>query len=486
MFFKSISLIIDDKESDGNFISAYLNKNFIPSIFYCYDSSKEWDDSHEKISGVRTIFQDLSLISTSSPNATDFDAATDTIQNLLDVNNGPWLLITWSTWAESESDSDFPKDLFNHLQNELPVALRPFDYITINKSIFTPGNDHNPVSEPTNESLTELHHLIEVKLSERHGLKYLIGWEQAAKKAVYSALTELTTIANGHIESNKVLHKILDNIASSATGKSTCPIALNSGASETLSDIIKDKIENQIPNNVDDFTKVIQNAQENRDLDMSGLSKWKEAINKAIHFDTSEKINRTHKPGMLYDVDSRVLNSQISSFPETFNSTEQLSKFKRKNFFEFLTEESSVKREVSTRSHLIFLDITPPCDHANNKAEWNKYIVGLLLNEQDSKFCKFIQTTRDETGNIRKRDEFGSRLINDNLILLPKFSNGSSITPVFRIVLNAKLVFSIPTNKTQTCLNGMQTLRIRENMLADIRSWFIKQATRPGVVELRD
>lgn len=482
MFFKSISLIIDDKENDGNFIATYLNKNFVPSIFYCYDSNKDWTGFETKLSGVRTIFQDLSLISTSSPDITDFDAAAETIENILDENNGPWLLITWSTWAES--DTDFPKELFDHLQQELPVSLRPFDYITINKSLFTPGLDHNPVSPPNNDSLTQLHGIIENKILERYGLKYLIGWEQAAKKAIHSALAELTNIASGHAQSNEVLHKIFENIAESATGKSTNITALNAGTSETLTDIIKDKIENQIPNNIVDFEHVIQSARDNRGLDMTGLSSWKESINRAIHFDMSEKVKQYHKPGNVYNINEKVIDFGIRSFPDSISNVRALSKFKRKNFFCFLDDERDLKNEVSERSDLVCLDITPPCDHANNKAEWNKYIVGIILKDDDDKFCKLVKNICNDTGSVRVRED-GIRLINDSLILLPKYANDDGSGSLYRVVLNAKLTFSIPVNMCEAALGNLQLMRARENILSDIRSWFIRQATRPGIVELR-
>ena len=485
MFFKSISLIIDDKENDGNFIAAYLNKNFVPNIFYCYDSSNDWSGFEAKLSGVRTIFQDLSLISNSSPDTTDFDAAAETIENILDENNGPWLLITWSTWAESESDTNFPKELFDHLQQELPVSLRPFDYITINKSLFTPGRDHHPVSTPNNTSLAQLHELIEQKISQRHGLKYLIGWEQAAKKAVHSALTELTNIASGHEQSNDILHKIFENIAESATGKSTCITALNAGTSETLSDIIKDKIENQAPNNIEDFEQVIRSARDSRDLDMTGLSSWKESINRAIHFDMSEKVRQYHKPGNVYNINDKVIGSGIKSFPDDISNVAALSKFKRKNFFCFLDSEKALKKEVCERTVLVRLDITPPCDHANNKAEWNKYIVGIILKNDDDKFCKLVKNINTDNGPDRVREVDGVRLINDSLIMLPRYANEDEPDSLFRIVLNAKLTFSVPVSTCDAALGDLQLMRARENILSDIRSWFIRQATRPGIVELR-
>lgn len=485
MFFNSASLIIDDKKTDGDFISSYLNKNCIPSIFYQYDPDNTFDSETKKISGIRTIFQDLSLLSSTSPTKSDFDAAASIIENILDSNNGPWLLVTWSTWVESDSDSDFPKDLFEHLQKELPISLRPFDYITINKSLFTHSGNHDSVMSPTKTSICELHKIIRDKLKGSHGLRYLFGWEETAKKAVYSSITELTNIVSGYSNANETLHKVIENIARSATGKSNESIELNAGVSDVLSDIVKDKIENQIPNNLDDFDKILHDVIANHDLPINGINNWKESINKAIHFDMSEKIISTHKPGMIYNINDKVINSGIKSFPLFIDGDSSLSKFKRVNFFSFLDDEKGIKNDVSDNAELICLDITPPCDHANKKAVWNKYMVGIKINSNADKYCKLISTINTETGKVRERDEKGFRLINDSLVLLPKYTTYDGDQSLYRIVLNAKLIFSISTDDCDTNFHGLQLMRVRENLLSDIRSWFIRQATRPGIVELR-
>lgn len=483
MFFKSISLVIDDKKEDGEFISSYLNKNYIPNIFHCYDSENSVPLS-EKLTGVRTIFQDLSLISTSSPTPADFDAAAETIENLIDINNGPWLLITWSTWAESESESDFAVQLFEHLHNELPPTLKPYDYITIDKSLFTVRSPHGTVDAPTPETLEQLQQIIEAKLATSHGLKYLIKWEHTAKNAIHSAISELTLIANGTHQGNDILHKVIHTIAESASGKRATPVELNAGTSEILSDIVKDKIEFQTYNSTAEFEFIISSSQENTSLNIDSVSNWKERINKAIHFEISDNIISSFRPGIAYNINDNVIGTGIPSFPEKFTSQNELNKFKRKIFFDFLSTEkddASFKDELCNRATLICVDITPPCDHANKKSEWNKYIVGLKLNDDDEQYCRFIKRWRVDSTKMEDRD-MGGKLLNDSLIFLPKFLDGTSES---RVVLNSKLTFSIPYSSVNSILQQKQIFRVRENLLSDIRSWFIRQTTRPGIVELR-
>src|SRR3954468_1014251 len=91
------ALIIDDKESDGMAITKTLWRKGHPCLFFEYSAEKLAED-YEKLSGVRIIFQDINLLNGTSPSKSDYDQAVLVIDKLLDDQNGPWLLATWSTW----------------------------------------------------------------------------------------------------------------------------------------------------------------------------------------------------------------------------------------------------------------------------------------------------------------------------------------------------------------------------------------------------
>src|SRR5690606_10329871 len=131
----SHALVIDDKFNDGLLICSRLIDRLVPHYFFHYEPNRfeELIQNPKNLSGIRLVFQDLQLISAGAPQKIDYDAAADTLNALIHDANGPWLLVTWSTWAGEGNDlgTDKAEELFNHLQGELPEGKKPFAYVVV-------------------------------------------------------------------------------------------------------------------------------------------------------------------------------------------------------------------------------------------------------------------------------------------------------------------------------------------------------------------
>ncbi|MVF04936.1 hypothetical protein [Serratia marcescens] len=486
MIENTISLIIDDKIEDGSLICDYLRREFLPYQFYHYDEEKHdvVIDEKDKLSGIRIIFQDLALISSTHPSKSDYDAAADTIESLLSERNGPWLLITWSTWSMPESKDDtYPKQLFDHLHEELPESLRPFAYIALDKSFFTTDNRHGPakpLQELSEEQEKKLSGYIKDGLSNSKSLHFLTDWEKNAKAAIYSTASELSQLAmQQKAEPDNALGKIIYELAIAHAGKNVeKDDYLQHSLSEVLSDIIRDKIEY---NKVSSSQKI--SFDRLSDLDKKTLEAvpfWKSKINKAIHIDTHSFENENSTPGSVFIIEKD--GAGITFIPGEITDTSKLNKFKRKHFLNFMSDERNEKDKICGEAKIICVDMTPPCDHANKKAEWNKYMIGLLLPTTHEKYCCLLSKNK-ETG-INERDE--RRLLGDNLVKIPNvYLTTPSGHNEFRMIFNSRLTISLPSDKSVEILGNGKIGRIREQLLSDMRSWFIRQTTRPGIVELR-
>jgi hypothetical protein len=484
MIENTISLIIDDKSEDGGLICDYLRNEFLPYQFYLYDEKKteEIKSSPKNLTGIRIIFQDLALMSTTHPGKNDYDAAADTIEALLSKRNGPWLLITWSTWSMPDGGGDeYPKQLFDHLHKELPESLRPFDYIAVDKSFFTNDSRHGSakcLTELTEEQKNKLSEYIKERVSNNQPLHLLAEWEKNAKSAIYSTTSELSQLAMQHTaEPEKALGRIIYELATAYAGKhGENEDYLQHALSEVLSDIIRDKIEhngtpiNPLPS-ITEFAKIDKGVLE-------PIGSWKEKLNKAIHIDTHAFDLDSSSPGSIFIIEKE---EGIKFLPDEIKNKRDINSFKRRHFLQFLTTEKSEKENICDSIKIICIDITPPCDHANKKSEWNKYMIGVLVPIENEKYCCLLAKTNN---GDKERDV--SKLLGDNLVQLPKFyltlpNNFGE----FRAIFNSRLTISLPSSHSAEILGNEKVGRVREQLLSDMRSWFIRQTTRPGIIELR-
>ncbi|ROU01353.1 hypothetical protein EB809_04435 [Marinobacter sp. R17] len=128
----------------------------------------------------------------------------------------------------------------------------------------------------------------------------------------------------------------------------------------------------------------------------------------------------------------------------------------------------------------ILFDITPACDHAQDKAFWRRFLVGIIVYEKAKKHFY--------------RDG-GKKLPGEFLKATPKLQNGED---TWYLVLNSKLVVSIPdqaeyfsSRDREQCppfvpmVSKLELVgRVREQMLQEFISWYGRMATRPGIVSL--
>jgi len=469
----SHALVIDDKFNDGLLICSRLIDRLVPHYFFHYEPNRfeELIKSPKNLSGIRLVFQDLQLISAGAPQKIDFDAAADTLNALIHDTNGPWLLVTWSTWAGEGNDLGVGKaeELFNHLQEELPEGKKPFAYVVLDtKPTFTTGDHHSPVDNLQNISEEErqaLSHHIDMKIAGFNATRILISWENEVSRAVSETISDVTKIIQIGDNFDSDLGSILREMATAEIGKHTAPDNFSKGIKEILSSILRDKIQ-----------ATAQGLHEFGNVDSTRLINWKEKINRIIHLELCPSI-RPFPPGSIF-----AMTNHLKLLPEPTGDAKEVNKFIRANFLDFTKEENNLKEEVSSACTIVAMDITPPCDHANNKAQWNKYIVGIKIPTSLRNFSCMIERRRNDQGE-RTETRIPSEACGDYIIRLPNMVDGENSE--FLFVFNSKLTFSLKTSQAEQTLGECYIGRLREQILSDLTSWLIRQTTRPGIVELR-
>lgn len=158
------AIVIDDKPEDGLAVARTLWSKGHPCLFFQY-SPEALDREIEPQRGIRVIFLDICLLAGSSPGTSDYDQAVLSIQMLLSPLNGPWLMATWSTW-----EGEYAKKLYNHLRDNLPRSIQPFNFICLEKGKLTkegPGS-HSNVRDLDNSDIQNLYQKCVSEMKNSH------------------------------------------------------------------------------------------------------------------------------------------------------------------------------------------------------------------------------------------------------------------------------------------------------------------------------
>lgn len=461
------ALVIDDKYDDGMLICTILLKNLTPCYFFQFDEKLLADriaQNPAKLNGIRVIFQDLALISAGEPGRNDYEAAVATIESVISENNGPWLLVTWSTWAGAESGFGTSKaeEMFNHLRENLKPTQAPYAYVSLDtKPNFTSHGNHSEVKKIETIAPSEIDELtihIFEKSSAFPATKSLLSWETEVFRAISETISEITSFIKPGEFFDPDLGNILYEMALADIGKNVAPENMKKGIKEVLSSILRDKIGATI-DGLENFNTV--DAERH-----TRLENWKAKTNRIIHFEEIA-VGSPLPPGSVIDI-----SEHYQILPSGGITAGEFGKFLRCNFLQFLRIENRQKEAVTAACSLIALDITPPCDHAQNKSPWSKYLVGIKIPKEYSHFCNYING-QDRT----------NKLLGEYLIKLPEMINKRD--EHYHFVFNSKLTFSLNSSFPNEHLTHHVLGRLREQILSDINSWLIRQTTRPGIVEIR-
>lgn len=444
-------LVIDDRSEDGEAVVRRLWQDQIANCFIKYDEHTI-EGINNTFHGIRVIFQDIKLIPGSGiPNHADYGAAAQLIESLLKDNNGPWLMVAWSTWAEDPDSGDkYAQELFDYLLERLPNGKKPHSYIILDKKPYTVDGNHDVVkSEGGENALTEeekLTFLDEVKESYEKSLSInsISRWERDVGSCASTVVNELWNMTEGLTDSREnELTGLLFKLAKAQDGRIEGDLSLP--LYEILASLLSDRL------SCIETIKI--------ELEKFNYSGEASAVNTMLHWSNSVEMKNVSSPGAVFLYPDTIKDIDVISFD---------TDAKKKGFIleQYVPEDKQKiikgEEEFLTRYQLVMLDITPPCDHDLRKAYWRRYIIG-------------IKVLKENALNLYKDD---GKLSHDALYITPEFKLDDES---FVLLFNSRLIHSFVDKdrmyKRFTCLG-----RLREQILHDIVNWYGRMATRPGVV----
>ncbi len=444
-------LIVDDKQEHGEAIVRKLWKMGHASLFVEYDQQRLMDGEYGPFEGVRLIFMDLDLagegrIGDGSRAYADVQAVVETI---LGQGNGPWALVTWTRHA------DHAEQLWDHLQDRLPEHLRPLSSHVMDKeNLLADGG----AADLTDELGTILAH--------EDAVKCLLNWESGVLNSANEVIAELVKVAatlDG--DSGENLGALLYELARAEVGKTIDQHADRSlPLYRVLTALLSDRLGSGVPEG-----KNACSSDYVKELEDVGLTDWKRRINTMINLEICTEVGEIKtSPGVLTELPAREEVQVLGGL----DSDDKAGKFIRRHF---LCLQKSVKsprkKAISSQCELLLMDVTPPCDHAQRKAVWRRFVVTcrVPIDHIEHVWAVDFKTDANQVG----------RLKGEYLKVSPEFMDDAG---GFVLLVNANLQLTLPEDHLEKL--GQPKYRVREAMLADWMGWLGRHATRLGHVWL--
>ena len=444
-------VVVDDNREHGEAIVRKLWQMGHASLFIEYDEERLINGEYGPFDGVRVIFMDLELSGSGfiGNGAQAYADVRNVIEKILDAGNGPWTIVTWTSYA-GHSDQ-----LWAYLQERLPVHLRPLSMQVMDKEKLL---EHGRNIDLTNKLRTILSH--------QDAVKCLLSWEAgvlSSANEVIAGLVEVAATVDGDVGRN--LGALLFELARAEAGKT---IDQHTDRARPLYRVLTALLSDRLGSDRVNDKNACSNEHV-REAEGMNLPEWKRRINTMINLEIySKDANVKTSPGVLTELPAAENVQNL----EELDSVKKVNKFIRRHFLCF--QESVGKKEkeaASSQCELLLMDITPPCDHAQKKSVWRRFVVvcRVPLEHIEHAWAVDFRTNEKQVG--KPKGEY--------LRISPEFEDPGG---AFVLMVNANLQLTLPEEQLGNL--GSARYRMRESMLADWMGWLGRHITRLGYVWL--
>jgi CheY-like chemotaxis protein len=433
-------LVVDDKREAGLQIVDALWEGGFSVQFEQYDPKRlmRLKKQAARMRGVRIVFMDINLIGGAmGSDGQNFGAIQVCLQTLLAKDNGPYLLITWS------SHDDYADRLFAFLNERLPIEYRPISTKRLSKTDFSGKNK------------TKLPVAVKQILSNLGIAGCLIDWESLVREASSATLNTVSKLASDlpdHVNHSNREQKLGAVIRAFSEAEAADHLT-NESAFPALSTVLI-----QVLN--DEVTSILPKSLATHGVAIMAMGKiqspeWGSRVHRALHIEYGG-IKRMHAPGDVFAFPAYA-KIKRGGLPKL-----KLDVFLAEQFFDLKKWQNMAQTDkdpIINDSRLILAEITPPCDHATlKKLLWHRYVLGVELGPAAIK----------------------SLIKADYLLRLPKFV--SMENKAFTLVLNSRATVTIPPDSANEL--GARLYRLRSQLFADVIRWVSAQQARLGYVTI--
>lgn len=449
-------IVVDDNQKDVKKLLAFFDKEGVPYNYYEGTSSKKLP--RKPLKDVRIIFLDFDLGTAGQFSIKNkISVLVGAFKKLLSKDNGPYVLIAWTTNNNTNQDliTPFKDVLMNDLSLPRPVMIFDMDKTNV-------MNDIRAIEKNVKKAF-----------DGSNVFELLLTWGNHADTAISHVLSNLlnisakrlpTTITNFSdyaLELNKAMQFHMYKFAVSALG------------SDNVKPNKEMLVAGQLPF-INFFQDFIENTIKEYKHNFSNLEKSTHLLN-------------TTPPITLYTVFERAeLNSTflLSSKPEKFPQPGNiyiaddvfniLSNRRRNNLInktipkksdlisDFLQRPKGQYRSLfMRRAKKILIEITPECDFAQNHWKSARLMLGVLIPYD-------LQTTADPESFLKTSGKVTS--------YLPIIYKKKTFLMTFHNIYQYNLGI-------EDLKRVSPVMRARKEFLVDIQHWFGTHISRPGKTE---
>lgn len=374
-------VIVDNVPKDVELLQAALTKIAAPYVFIDYERGIEIE---RKISGVRLVFLDISLLEGAIGDANTYSALTGVLEDIVEVQNGPYAVIFWTTNIAEKDDAE--KYIREHLR--VDKSTLPSVFISLDKKDYLVG-------EP-NDCINKLRQSLEEKLKDQNMLYFLIEWERIAmespERTVSSLMYETKTEGT-----NTAMEKMLFSIANIVSNGVDQKCVATRNVLETfgelmLNNYIKTIADKSTIERLSDYWRLYFTDTEEEEI-QEAAEEGEEKAPDSISLETMAELNsafnidfnsdgKQQMPGRVWKLKEDDISFHLDQFKMAILGKEWSDDF------------PSVQKPVAKASCVpVILDITSECDYAQNRLTVYRVVYGYLVS---------FKIEQDKTDKFRK------------------------------------------------------------------------------------
>lgn len=446
--------IVDDKLNQALPLMRVFSKNNIPYTYYKGTDVEFLPEQPEN--DIRILFLDLNLFEGRDNQPKEIQSSLySVIKRLISPNNYPYVLVLWS--LQEARYKDLLNELFdNSLKSCAPIAIKNW----IKSNFFSIETEEEVNKENEHKIIDELRKLV----SNLPAYSYLMQWENHVHNSADFVLQDVFHDFHSQESWKDNANCILDLFAHSYLEKHYKNASLEDKAKASLlflNDVFYDTLESTTIGNK------IENAVE---LQYAVDTAQKDGIRSKINYNLlmSKSQASIKQPGSVFTGSNdkiecvkcshSIINDSLNTEDLREQVKEQFQNVQQKEAKDFYNQLLKERKDTIYSTMIpCGIVVTPACDYAQNKAKYDRVIMGVII---DSCFKQFIDT-KSEAIYISPSFNDGSQerilVLNYRYFLTQELADGGDVKPLFRV---------------------------RNSMLAEIQSKLARHINRQGIMNL--